>query len=227
MRIRTHVSPQTHEQGNLRLPHTNTPGSLNAGVKLTPQKNPLEALEALEQWRVQDEQTAKQRVYWPLEAMPLTVQVASPAQTELPVSPAEVIAVMRQWEAASQGLVRFQLVEFTAEPANILIAWSSETVLGRDFEVGHTNRAVSGKQITQATITLILGPIIDRHLSPKRQRQRLYATILHEAGHALGLEHSENKQDVMYYRGWQRPSLSPGDIQRIQQHYRHRQSLQF
>lgn len=47
------------------------------------------------------------------------------------------------------------------------------------------------------------------------------ATILHELGHALGLKHSPNSQDVMYYQGRlfepsTRYKLTPNDIRAIQ-----------
>lgn len=208
------------------MPQAHLPSNPGASTGKSPQ-SPIMALDALEQWRVHDEQTAQQRVYWPLDKMPLTVRLMPPETGNAGMSQAECMTVMRQWEAASQGLVRFQLVELTAESPDILIEWRQETVLGRDFEVGHTKREVNGKHITHATITLIVNPLIDGHLSPQRQRQRLYATLLHETGHALGLEHSESKQDVMHHRGWQRPYLSQGDIQRIQHHYGQRQALQF
>jgi predicted Zn-dependent protease len=86
--------------------------------------------------------------------------------------------------------------------------------------VGHTDRVIQGAWIQQCTITLMSQPRIDEHLNLLQRQQRLATTILHELGHALGLEHSENKQDVMYFRGWRHSVLSENDIHRIRELYR-------
>jgi len=171
---------------------------------------------------MQDEAHQRQSVSWPLEKFPLKVALEPcPVGDASGITPKEAFAVLRQWEAAYPGVIRFQLANTPAQrnTADILIRWSHETTLGRDYEVGHTNRKVQGKRITSAEITLIVNPVIDRHIGPVQQQQRLHATILHEVGHALGLEHSDNRDDVMYYRGWQRGYLSNGDIQRMKTLY--------
>jgi hypothetical protein len=186
--------------------------------------NPLDALQALEQWRMQEEDTQRQPYRWDSYAMPLRICLEAPPGPLLPGMPSvpELWMTLKQWEAASQGLIRLTLVDDTpwaAKAADIVITWSEEITPGRDFEVGHTQRTVQGKHITHAVITLIIQPAIDKHLSPAKQAQRLHATILHEVGHALGLEHATDKRDVMHHRGWQRTVLSAGDIRRIQQLY--------
>lgn len=195
------------------------------------QGNPLEALDALAQWEGVERLTRASRVRWALERMPLRVFIephgvsANDRETAMARS-AFLFSAMQQWTSASQGRVRFQQIERPGglleegDPSvDIHVRWSDETTLGRDFEVGHTNRTVQGKRITQAVITLIRQPVIDGHLTGEQRKKRLYTTMLHETGHALGLEHSDNAADVMYYRGWKRPSLSEGDVQHIQTLY--------
>lgn len=190
-------------------------------------QDPLATLNALEQWRVQNEEQQRQCVRWALEQFPLSVHIEPyPNADNMGLTPQEIFAVLRQWEAAYPGVLRFQRVENEQASAHISINWSHDTTLGRDYEVGHTNRTVKNKRITGAEITLIVNPLIDRHIGPQQQRQRLMATILHEVGHALGLEHSENRQDVMYYRGWKHGYLSIGDIQRMKTLYSTEQSFQ-
>jgi predicted Zn-dependent protease len=68
-------------------------------------------------------------------------------------------------------------------------------------------------------ISLIENPVIDQHLSREQQVWRLRSTLLHELGHALGLEHSLCPEHVMYFRGWRNTYLSSGDALAIQKLY--------
>ena len=73
--------------------------------------------------------------------------------------------------------------------------------------------------IVSATITLIETPRIDAQLDAGQQQDRLLATLLHELGHALGLEHSPNPDDVMHHRGWRHTRLSENDRSRLRRLY--------
>lgn len=178
-------------------------------------QNPLEAMAALEEWRILDSHEQGEEPRWPGERMPLGVHIEP--HPDMPGIEDLLFSVMRQWEAASMGLVR---LERRALNPDIRVQWSDTVVRGRDYEVGHTDlQTRSGGMITGAVITLIREPLIDRHLDPGRREKRLAATILHETGHALGLRHSERKEDVMHHRGWQRPCLSTEDARRIRRLY--------
>ncbi|MEB3287321.1 MAG: matrixin family metalloprotease [Vampirovibrionales bacterium] len=118
----------------------------------------------------------------------------------------------------------FQPPEDNSKP-DILFRWVSETVLGRTYETGHARRELetpvtsSSGFMTHVEITLVDCPVIDAHLSSQQRLLRLQATLLHEIGHALGLEHALAKTDVMYYQGWRNTILSPGDIAALQALY--------
>lgn len=179
-------------------------------------QSPLDTLEALQQWQSEEQDHQRHAVRWSLERMPLRIHVQ--AHPQFPQAEPYALQAFRQWEAASGGLIRI-----TPEPlpahADIVIQWQRETTRGRDYEVGHTHRQVQGQLIQRVTITLIEAPRIDAHLIPSKQALRLFSTLLHEAGHALGLEHSQHQGDVMHHRGWQHIFLSPNDSQRLNSLY--------
>lgn len=173
----------------------------------------LEALGMLAPWN-QDEAPPELTVRWHREAMPLAVHVEDNALRPL------VMHTLRQWEQATEQRVRFRDLLGVAG-ADIVVAVSTETVRGRDYEVGHTRRQVSGRDsagyglIRHVDVTLIDKPAIDVRLDANGRKQRLIATILHEFGHALGLEHSDCQDDVMHHRGWRQTRLSANDCRRI------------
>ena len=192
----------------------------------------LDALDALEQECIQSEAYQKQAVRWPLSSCPLRVWMAPGPQlfpeatlahpSEQSQIPTELLlGALHQWESATAGAITFCHLSglLPPEDVDLRIEWSSHTTLGRDYEVGHTDRVIQGAWIQQCTITLIVQPRIDDRLNLLQRQQRLATTILHELGHALGLEHSENKQDVMYFRGWRHSALSENDIHRIRELY--------
>jgi hypothetical protein len=132
---------------------------------------------------------------------------------------------LQQWTSASRGKILFVLnpssnpSDAKSSDADIRIIGSTAVTLGRDYEVGHTDRIIKNNQIHKATITLIADPVIDKTLNHSQRQHRLLATLLHEVGHAIGLEHSTNPQDNMFYRGWTRTQLGIGDIRQIQLYY--------
>ena len=59
-------------------------------------------------------------------------------------------------------------------------------------------------------------------LSAENRIDRVKRTALHEIGHALGLNHSNNPKDIMFHRGIYNKSLSIIDIKRINELYKTR-----
>ncbi|MBY0449089.1 MAG: matrixin family metalloprotease [Cyanobacteria bacterium] len=186
--------------------------------------------------------TANTGVRWHSQSMPLPV-VLMPFPSHQPANTEDkelafhhflrqaLSQALREWELASvDGVtstppVTFKLLPF-ANPdlvaeKGILITFSSQTTLGRDYEVGHTQREVDTQGwIHRVTITLMDNPEIDKHLdSKKAQQQRWKTTLLHEIGHALGLEHGSAEKAVMHHRGWKNQALHPEDIAAIRQLY--------
>ncbi|MBK8190457.1 MAG: matrixin family metalloprotease [Vampirovibrionales bacterium] len=160
---------------------------------------------------------------WDAADMPLGVLIASiDPDAALLVTPDVIFDVLQDWERLSEGRIRLRLMDPGDSPdsAAIVVNWSDETLVGRDYEVGRTQRCVRANgRITRATITLMKAPLIDQALLPSQRLMRLKATILHEGGHALGLDHSGCQEDVMHHRGWRNTRLSRGDGAQLIQRY--------
>lgn len=160
-------------------------------------------------------------IRWPQEAFPLAIYIADNPllASKFKVETNTLFNWANQWSSQSNNRVQFVLTT-NKEDAVIQINWTTDATKGRDYEVGHAKRNVNPQGLIESVaITLLEQPVIDNHLSYTEQVQRLQATILHEIGHALGLEHSNNPKDNMYHRGWQNADLSVNDIRRLIQLY--------
>jgi predicted Zn-dependent protease len=105
----------------------------------------------------------------------------------------------------------------------INITWQEIPPAEKPKACGWTVRQIGTEpqrlEIKAVSITLIKFPRIDRALSPVQQQQRLAATVLHELGHALGLDHVQSAAAVMHYQGWQNTRLSDVDINALNRLY--------
>ena len=153
------------------------------------------------------------KVYMP-DVATTTSAWSDPADTSLDYD-GILQRVMDEWTQASDNHVRFEKTQ-SADSANISIEWvGDKDKMDHSFAAGTTGYASnsSGKRRHNLKI-----------LAPKKgessNAQSLYEVSLHEFGHALGLSHSSNSADIMYYSGAQGQStLSENDRKRISELY--------
>src|SRR5690349_428204 len=79
-----------HMQNQPSLPHLSKHPSL--------QGNPLAALNALEQWRVHEEDTRRQAARWDLNKMPLQVVIEPYPGKEMQIATQALWTTVKQWE---------------------------------------------------------------------------------------------------------------------------------
>lgn len=122
------------------------------------------------------------------------------------------------WMRASYGLIRFQRL-YNKDLADITISWTDIITNGREYEAGNNNLKVIGHKIDKAEINIVIFPEIDKGLSVSSRIERVRRTALHEIGHALGLNHSQDSKDMMFHRGINNKTLSPNDVKRLNELY--------
>ena len=127
------------------------------------------------------------------------------------------------WETATQQGVTFKLVlsEHLVSRCDIVFYWSNQP-LANTPENHHPHstgqawlrvKPIQNKPIIiGSTIELVEHPTIDTYLQKTQQEQRLYTTLLHEIGHALGLNHGKQRNSIMHPTGWRNTVLSTEDV---------------
>lgn len=112
------------------------------------------------------------------------------------------IWALRRWEQASDGRLRFE--PSAEKEALVRVLW----VPAADGQYGEMRSLVlNGRRGAAVFIrpdTEALGPDIARlaRQDPLLRDSIVYLTCLHELGHALGLAHTSDIKDIMYFFGF-------------------------
>ena len=138
-------------------------------------------------------------VRWSIEKFPLKIALINQSNVEIPeYYNNEVYRAFSQWEVSSQ-ILKFSSTN-NANDADILVKFENlpNDVCdgnGCKYVVGFTTPSIKNNILKKMIITLYTKDPNGNYFSDKE----LYNTILHEAGHALGIMgHSYSSDDLMY-----------------------------
>jgi predicted Zn-dependent protease len=156
--------------------------------------------------------------------------VLTPPYPDEPTHPMNSLAVdwlneaVTAWKAASKESLMFSVLSHPAPQADIVLQWREDPHPEKPYEAGRTLFECDGEQqgmnsLSHVTIELLRKPKINQHLAVHQQYIQYYATLLHELGHALGLEHASHPASVMYHRSLQNRQITPEDAAMLQRLY--------
>ena len=111
----------------------------------------------------------------------------------------------QKWVDLSNGKFRFEYLN--EPPADIEVEFADKTD-GTDGEIGSYSLTVMGGKIKKTTITIAPNPT-------QNSNNLIYTVMLHEVGHALGLNDTTRKLSIMTTPITESQDISKTDILRL------------
>ena len=122
--------------------------------------------------------------------------------------------VIKQAFSSWTNMTRVAKFKYTNSPeeANIIVKFAEQPSVnkGESYVAGTNMNFPSNDGYIHNSIITIKSNIPGKNI--KMYDSQIYIVALHEIGHALGLQHSNNPADVMYYVSGSQRMLTIGDL---------------
>ncbi|MDE6138787.1 MAG: matrixin family metalloprotease [Candidatus Gastranaerophilales bacterium] len=114
----------------------------------------------------------------------------------------------QKWQGESGGNLNFKFVE--NGPADIDVVFT-EQVGGNDGPIGSYSVKIRGMKITKAEIKILSGS-----KAKKYSNNHIYTVMLHEVGHALGMQDEPRKPtSIMYMPVSEKQDIQKFDVKKL------------
>lgn len=142
-----------------------------------------------------------------------------------------------EWESASKGKVKFLYVSSPKQAQDIVVfndmfsgselgmTTAKQTAICISPQVkrvnGETQEYCPPNSLSYINVTIITIASKNPHSYEKMNNQDIYLVMLHEIGHSLGLNHTNNPNDLMYPTKEKRGAkgITPNDIKALYEVY--------
>lgn len=120
-----------------------------------------------------------------------------------------------EWDRLTNGKVRFKYVD-SPNTAQIQVYFVKK-IKYSDRAIGLTKTSYVGKNKKMAKAVIYIAEKNDYGVSLRKDET--YTVMLHEIGHAIGLEHSSDPKSVMYYAENDIQEISKNDLRQLRRLY--------
>ena len=126
--------------------------------------------------------------------------------------------LMFEYDGATDDRNFDDRLKSNTRPEPVLIGWADEDEVGDLADdvagIGGPTMVSLGRLTAYVTGSVVLdSDTTDRLAQTRRGGELQVALLLHELGHLVGLDHVDDKGELMYPEGITRPTYGPGDRQ--------------